>query len=69
MTTHVASEVIPKPIVAYCKKCTVEHEKPVGTKCEWKKNVSKDTEKQDSSREMSSAKEKQLIQVTRCWTW
>ena len=65
MVTHVASEVLPKPIVAYCKKCTVEHEKPVGTKCEWNKNVSKDTEKRDSSHEISSEKkhpkEKQLM--------
>ena len=56
MATHMACEVLPKPVVAYCKKCTVEHEKPVGTKCERNKNVSKDTEKRDSSREISSAK-------------
>ena len=51
-----ASDVLPKPVVAYCKKCTVEHEKPVGTKCERIKNVSKDSEKWDPSHEILSAK-------------
>ena len=56
MATLMASKVLSKPVVAYCKKCRGEHEKPVGTKCEQNKNVSKDTEKRDSSCEILSAK-------------
>ena len=51
MATNVVPNSLPKPIMAFCRKCACEHEKPVGNKCEWTKQVVKDTEKRDSSRE------------------
>ena len=69
MAMNVATEALPKPALAFCKKCMFEHEKPVGTKCERSKNVNRDIEKRDSSRENTSAKrhqsERQLMVITR----
>ena len=45
MATNVVPNSLPKPIMAFCRKCACEHEKPVGNKCEWTKQVVKDTEK------------------------
>ena len=51
MATNVAADALPKPGMTFCKKCSFEHEKPVGNKCERSKQVAKETEKRDSSRE------------------
>ena len=51
MATNVATDALPKPGMTFCKKCSSEHEKPVGNKCERSKQAAKDMEKRDSSRE------------------
>ena len=34
MATNVANDTLPKPAFSFCKKCNLEHEKPVGAKCD-----------------------------------
>ena len=34
MATNVGQDSLPQPAISYCKKCNIEHEKPVGAKCE-----------------------------------
>ena len=51
MATNVTADALLKPGMTFCKKCSLEHEKPVGNKCERSKQVAKETEKRDSSRE------------------
>ena len=50
MAMHITPCTLPKPTLAFCKKCSVDHEKPAGNKCEKVKNVSKE-EKQDLNHE------------------
>ena len=49
MATNVATDALPKPGMTFCKKCSLEHEKPVGNKCERSKQAAKEMEKRDSS--------------------
>ena len=34
MATNVGQDTLPKPAIWYCKKCNIDHKKPVGVKCE-----------------------------------
>ena len=55
MATNTSLEALPKPALASCKKCNIEHETPVGKKCEKMKNVNKE-EKHDLSQESIAIK-------------
>ena len=54
MPTNVDNDTLSKPAISFCKKCNLEHEKPVGAKCEKAKAARDD--KRDSSRDCSAVR-------------
>ena len=48
MATHNVPDTLPKPALAFCKKCNADHEKPVGNKCDRIRNINKEKKRKSN---------------------